>query len=120
MTSPTFLAHDDVRVAAILHLAQHAAEYPALDATPLELAVCAMLPHVPSRQVVGAFRLTAADLATAADYDTRGAEAVIDRLGSGWFSADEADEKATKMTDAHRADARLAVCMLVSTSDSLA
>lgn len=120
MTSPSFLAHDDIRVAAILHLAQHAAEYPALDASPLELAVCAMLPNVPSRQVAEAFRLIVADLATAIDYDTRGADAVYDRLGSGWFIADEADEKATKMTDAHRADAQLAACMLVTTSDSLA
>jgi len=119
MTSPTFLAHDDIRVAVILHLAQHSAEYPALDASPLELAVCAMLPHVPSRQVVEAFRLIAVDLATAIDYDTRGAETVWDLQGPG-SSRLAADEQANDLRDKARSYALLAAEMLVSTSDALA
>jgi hypothetical protein len=120
-TSPEYLAHDDVRVAAILALGQFSAEYPAFDDAPLELAVVAMLPAVPSWQSVNAFRLIAGDLATAVDYGTRGAEAVYDLIGV-WASSFglSADEKATEMAAVHRADARLAAEMLVSTSDALA
>lgn len=120
MTSPSFLAHDDIRVAAILALGQFSAEYPSMDDAPLELAVCAMLPNVPSVQVVNAFRLIAGDLGTAIDYDTRGSEAVIDLLGAWTGDYLSADEKATEMAAGHRADARLAAEMLTSTSDSLA
>jgi hypothetical protein len=120
-TSPNFLDHEDSRVRAILALANLSAEYPALDGTPLELAVVAMLPEIESWQSVNAFRLIAGDLATAIDYDTRGAEAVYDLIGV-WASTFgmSADEKATEMAAVHRADARLATEMLVSTSDALA
>lgn len=119
-TSPEYLAHDDVRVAAILHLAQYSAELPAFDDAPLELAVVAMLPEVPSWQSVNAFRLIAGDLATAIDYDTRGAEAVYDLIGV-WASTFgmSADEKATLERDEARQSARLAAEMLVSLQDSL-
>jgi hypothetical protein len=120
-TIPEYLAHDDIRVAAILALGQFSAEHPAFDDAPLELAVAAMLLAVPSGQVVNAFRLIAGDLAAAVDYDTRGAEAVYDLIGP-WASSFgmSADEKATEMAAEHRADARLAAAMLVSTSDALA
>jgi hypothetical protein len=120
-TSPEYLAHDDIRVAAILALGQFSAEYPAFDDAPLELAVAAMLPAVPAQQAVNAFRLIAGDLATAIDYDTRGAEAVYDLIGA-WASSfgRSADEKATETAALHRADARLATEMLCSTQDALA
>lgn len=120
-TTPEYLAHDDSRVRAILALAQHSAEYPALDDTPLELAVAAMLPAVPSAQAVNAFRLIAGDLATAVDYDTRGAEAVWElHLNGRQTERAAADDWATDLRDEARQSARLAAEMLVSTSDALA
>jgi hypothetical protein len=120
-TSPNFLDHEDSRVRAILALANLSAGLPAFDDAPLELAVVAMLPAVPAGQSVNAFRLIAGDLATAVDYDTRGAEAVYDLIGP-WASSFgmSADEKATEMRDEARQSARLAAEMLVSTSDALA
>lgn len=120
MTFPSFLAHDDIRVAAILALGQFSAEYPSMDDAPLELAVCAMLPNVPSVQVVNAFHLIAGDLFTAVDMDARGAEAVRE-LFAVWSDAFmSADEKASDLRDEARRSARLAACMLVTTSDNLA
>lgn len=118
-TSPHYLAHEDVRVAAILALGQFSAEYPAMDDAPLELAVAAMLPNLPYRQMVNAFRLIAGGLATAIDYDTRGHEAVWELQGPGMNRYD-ADDWANDLRDAARADARLAAEMLTSTSDALA
>lgn len=120
-TIPEYLAHEDVRVAAILALGQFSAEYPAFDDAPLELAVAAMLPAVPSQQAVNAFRLIAGDLATAVDYDTRGAEAVWElHLNGRQTGRAAADDWANDLRDGARADARLAAEMLVSTSDNLA
>lgn len=118
-TTPEYLAYDDSRVRAILALAQHSAEYPALDDTPLELAVAAMLPAVPSGQAVNAFRLIAGDLATAVDYDTRGAEAVYELIGAWSGNFMSADEKADEMRDEARQSALLAAEMLASLQDSL-
>jgi hypothetical protein len=118
-TSPQYLAHDDVRVAAILALAQFSAEYPAFDDAPLELAVAALLPEIESWQSVNTFRLIAGDLAAAIDYDTRGAEAVWELQGPGTDRA-AADDWATDLRDQSRADARLAAEMLCSTQDALA
>lgn len=120
MTSPSFLAHDDIRVAAILALGQFSAEYPSMDDAPLELAVCAMLPNVPSVQVANAFRLIAGDLFTAVDMDARGAEAVLERFGSWSAVHVTADEEASLLRDSARDSARLAAELLVSTSDALA
>lgn len=118
-TTPEYLAHDDSRVRAILALAQHSAEYPALDDTPLELAVAAMLPAVPPDQSVNAFRLIAGDLATAVDYDTRGDEAVYELIGAWSGNFMSADEKADEMRDEARQSARLAAELLASLQDSL-
>lgn len=117
-TSPEYLVHDDIRVAAILALGQFSAEYPVFDDAPLELAVTAMLPSVPSGQSVNAFRLIAGDLATAVDYDTRGAEAVWELQGPGTDRA-AADDWANDLRDEARQSARLAAEMLASLQDSL-
>lgn len=120
MTSPSFLAHDDVRVAAILALGQYSAEFPHMTDAPFELAVAAMLPNLPHQQVMNAFRLVAADLFTAVDMDSRGAEAVRETFGAWSDSYMSADDKATELRDEARQSARLAAEMLVSTSDALA
>lgn len=120
MTSPSFLAHEDVRVAAILALGQFSAEFPAGDDAPFELAVAAMLPNLPFQQVMNAFRLIAGDLFTAVDMDARGAEAVRELFASWSDAFMSADEKASDLRDEARRSARLAACMLVTTSDSLA
>lgn len=116
--TPEYLAHEDVRVAAILALGQFSAEYPAFDDAPLELAVAAMLPAVPSGQSVNAFRLIAGDLATAVDYDTRGAEAVWELQGPGPNRA-VADDWSNDLRDEARQSARLAAELLASLQDSL-
>jgi hypothetical protein len=117
-TSPNFLDHEDSRVRAILALANLSAELPAFDDAPLELAVAAMLPAVPSQQAVNAFRLIAGDLATAIDYDTRGAEAVWELQGPGVARSD-ADDWSNDLRDEARQSARLAAEMLASLQDSL-
>lgn len=118
-TTPEYLAHDDSRVRAILALANLSAELPAFDDAPLELAVAAMLPAVPSGQAVNAFRLIAGDLATALDMDSGGAEAVRETLGAWSDTFMSADDKATEMRDEARQSARLAAEMLASLQDSL-
>lgn len=118
--TPDYLAHDDIRVRAILALAQHSAEYPAMPDGGAEVAVVAMLPQVPADQAVNVFWLVAHDLADAVDLDARGAEAVVERLGA-WAGTDylTADEKASEMRDEARRAARLSSEMLVSTQDAL-
>jgi len=116
MTSPSFLVHDDVRVAAILHLAQLTSDYPALDSSPAAMATAAIVPSVEYKQATSAFYDVVEALSEAVEYDTRGAEAI----GEWWGDQSSADAKATEMAAERRADARLNTELLVSNSDALA
>jgi hypothetical protein len=119
-TTPDYLAHDDIRVRAVLALADLSAQYPAMDDTALELAVTSMLAAVEPRQAVNTFRACADDLCTAIDYDTRGGDAVTERLGAWSGDYLSADEKATDSRDEARESARLNAELLVSLQDALA
>lgn len=115
----TYLTHEDTRVRAILALAQHSAEYPAFDDAPLEAAVVAILPNVPPRDAVNAFRLVAEDLASAVDFETNGAEAVRDRFGSWKGTYLSADEKATELAEQCRLNAWVNAELVVSRQDAM-
>lgn len=112
----------DVRLSALLRLAQWAADREA-DAEFYDAAAVAagLAPNVAEADARTAFDMIVADLVDATDLDVHGGAAVIERLGR-W---DEgcgmlADEKASEMRDEYRADARLKAELLLTTSDNLA
>jgi hypothetical protein len=111
------LQHDDLRVQAILILAQFAVDCVPTPA-PLTEAAAAILRHVDPKMSKGTFHGIVTDLESADDYDTRGGEAVVDNFG-GWSGTDylTADEKASEMRDKHRANARSIAEMLVELDD---
>lgn len=112
----------DPRLSALLRLAQWAADRPE-DAEHYDAAAVAtaLAPNVPETAARTSFGLIVSDLMDATDLDTRGGDAVIERLGR-W---DEivgltADEKASEMRDEHRETAKFQAEMLLTTSDNLA
>lgn len=121
METRSWLDHEDTRVRAILALAQHSAELPAFDDAPLEAAVVATLPNVKAQDAVAAFRLIAADLFTAEDYEARGAEAVAEMYPSfsGHYNLSR-DEFATHEAARARVSAQFNAELLVTTQDALA
>lgn len=122
--TPTHLAHDDPRAQSILVLAESYNDETTLTTADKDMIVLVILPNVPPAQAVNTFRMIADDLATVADYDTRGAVAVEERHGR-WVTTSNtvglsADDFASEQRDQLRADARANTAMLVTLQDTLA
>jgi hypothetical protein len=120
MTDTTpHVRHRDTRVQVILTLAQLAAdEQHAFDTLAEAVAVVVRNVEPWQADVRAVFRGIMQDLETAVDFDTRGAEAVIDVYGQ-WSSTDyrAADERASELRDEHRASARTSAEWLVTLDD---
>jgi hypothetical protein len=117
---PEHVQHDDLRVQALLILAQFAVDCVPTP-TPLVDASVAIVPHVDRELATRQFKTIVADFESAVDYDTRGAEAVRENLGR-WDDTVgvTADEKATEMRDELRLMGRYGASMLVTLEDKLA
>jgi hypothetical protein len=112
----------DARLSALLRLAQWAADRPGdAEFYDAPAVAAALAPNVAEHDARDAFDMIVADLVDATDFDTRGADAVIERLGH-WDAivGTTADEKASEMCDEQRADARFKAELLLTTSDKLA
>jgi hypothetical protein len=113
-------AHADGRVAAILRLTQWMVDRH-LDAEHYDVTgiAAAIVPNLPTDDVRAQVDLIYADAFDAADFDTRGREAVLDRYDR-WDDVVglTADEKASELRDEAWAAARLNAEMLVSLSDN--
>jgi len=122
MTSTTLtpVTLPDVRLSALLKLAQWTADSPEFAELHDAPAIAAgLVPNIPAAEAAAAFSLIVSDLVDATDLDTRGADSVIERLGR-WDSMVglTADEKATEMRDEYRETARFNAAMLISLQDS--
>lgn len=120
--TPDYLQHDDLRAAAILLLAQLAAENDKQTADTLTAAVPAIVPNVPAADAQATFKGIYQDLEQAIVFDTYGADAVRDYFdGRTWDApGQDADEKASELCAEHRQSARFNVDMLVTLHDARA
>jgi hypothetical protein len=111
--------HTDQRVAAILRLTQWMVD-DHLNAEHYDVTgvVAAIVPNVPAADARAQCDLIYADAFDAADFDTRGRDAVIERYDR-WndLVGLTADEKASELRDEGWAAARLNAEMLVTLND---
>jgi hypothetical protein len=111
--------HTDARVAAILRLTQWAVDHH-LDAEHYDVTgiAAAIVPNVPAADARAQFDIIYADAFDAADFDTRGRDAVIERYDR-WddLVGLTADEKASELRDEGWAAARVNAEMLVTLND---
>lgn len=112
--------HTDGRVAAILRLTQWMVDRH-LDAEHYDVAgvVAQIVPNVPAADVAAQLDVIYADAFDAADFDTRGGDAVRDHYDR-WddIGGLTADEKASECRDEGWAAARLNAEMLVTLDDN--